>query len=188
MWSNAAREPCIMTLLVPVLQQYYYNDAIMSTMASQITNLMIVYSTVYSGEDQRKHLRSASMAFVRWIHWWPVNSPRKGPVMRKMFPFDDVIMLDETLAISLPVHSGARQSTGAVAMARPHINLRNVFGSWQTQIRFHWNTLIRTTDKSGLTRYPAVCVRSERIYKQTHQPRVTDKHNPIAICLSKHEL
>ena len=41
---------------------------------------------------QRKHQSSASLAFVRWIHRWPVNSPHKGPVTRKMFPFDDVIM------------------------------------------------------------------------------------------------
>ena len=34
----------------------------------------------------------ASLAFVRIIHRWPVNSPYKGPVTRKMFPFDDVIM------------------------------------------------------------------------------------------------
>ena len=26
------------------------------------------------------------------IHRWPVNSPHKGPVTRKRFPFDDVIM------------------------------------------------------------------------------------------------
>ena len=50
------------------------------------------YSTVYSGSDQRKHQSSASLAFVRGIHWWPVNSLQKWPVMRKMFPFDDVIM------------------------------------------------------------------------------------------------
>ena len=35
---------------------------------------------------------TASMAFVRGIHRWPANSPHKGPVTRKMFPFDDVIM------------------------------------------------------------------------------------------------
>ena len=70
----------------------HYSDVIMSTMASQITSLTIVYSTVYSGSDQRKHQSSASLAFVRGIHRWPVNSPLKGPVMRKMFPFDDVIM------------------------------------------------------------------------------------------------
>ena len=62
----------------------------MSSMQSQITSLTIAYSTGYSGLDHRKHL---SLAFVRGIHRWPVNSPHKGPVTRKMFPFDDVIML-----------------------------------------------------------------------------------------------
>ena len=51
-----------------------------------------VYSTVYSGADQRKHQSSASLTFVQGIHRWPVNSPHKGPVTRKMFSFDDVIM------------------------------------------------------------------------------------------------
>ena len=37
----------------------------MSVMASQITNLTIVCSTVYLGTDQRKHQSSASLAFVR---------------------------------------------------------------------------------------------------------------------------
>ena len=55
-------------------------------------HLTIVYSTVYSGADQRKHQSSASLAFVRGIHRSPVNSPRKRRVTRKMFPFDDVIM------------------------------------------------------------------------------------------------
>ena len=63
----------------------HYNDAIMGAMASQITNLMIVYSAACSGEDQRKHQRSASLAFVQGIHRWPVNSPHKWPVTRKMF-------------------------------------------------------------------------------------------------------
>ena len=70
----------------------YDNAVIMGTMASQITSLMIVYSIVYSGADKRKHQSSASLAFVRGIHRWPVNSPHKWPVTRKMFPFDDVIM------------------------------------------------------------------------------------------------
>ena len=70
----------------------HYTDVIMSAMASQITSLTILYSTVYSGADQRKHQSSASLAFVRGIHRWPVNSPHKRLVTRKMFPFDDVIM------------------------------------------------------------------------------------------------
>ena len=47
---------------------------------------------VCSCADQRKHQSSASLAFVRGILRWPVNSPHKWPVTRKMFPFDDVIM------------------------------------------------------------------------------------------------
>ena len=64
----------------------------MGAMVSQITSLTIVYLTIYSGADQRKHQNSASLAFVRGIHRWPVNSPHKWPETRKMFPFDDVIM------------------------------------------------------------------------------------------------
>ena len=63
-------------------------------MASQITSLTIVYSTIYSGADQRKHQGSASLAFVRGIHRPPVNSPHKWPVTLKMFPLDDVIMIN----------------------------------------------------------------------------------------------
>ena len=74
-------------------RQFRYGDVIISTMASQITRVSIIYSNVCSNADQRKHQSSASLAFVRGIHRGPVNSPHKGPVTRKMFPFDDVIML-----------------------------------------------------------------------------------------------
>ena len=66
----------------------------MGAIPSQITSLTIVYSIVYSDADQRKHQSSASLAFVWGIHWSPVNSPHKWPVTRKMFPFDEVIMLE----------------------------------------------------------------------------------------------
>ena len=56
------------------------------------TSLTIAYPTLYSDADQRKHQSSAWIAFVRVIHRWPVNSPHKYPVTRKMFPFEDVIM------------------------------------------------------------------------------------------------
>ena len=69
-------------------KKLHYYDVIMGTMASQITSLTIVFSTVYSDADQRKHQSSASLAFMRGIH----RSPHKWPVTRKMFPFDDVIM------------------------------------------------------------------------------------------------
>ena len=54
-------------------------------MAYQITSLTIVYSTDYSGADQRKHQSSASLAFVRGI---PVQMASNA----ENVPFDDVIM------------------------------------------------------------------------------------------------
>ena len=64
----------------------------MREMACQITSLAIVCAAVYLGADQRKYQSCVSLAFVRGIHRWPVNSPHKWPVARKTFPFDDVIM------------------------------------------------------------------------------------------------
>ena len=65
----------------------------MGAIASQITSLTIVYSIVYLDADQRKHQSSVSLAFVRGIHREPVNSPHKWPVTRKMFPFDDDVIM-----------------------------------------------------------------------------------------------
>ena len=73
-----------------VLRHIHYSDVIISTMASQFTGVSIV--TQPFAQTQGKHQSSASLAFVRGIQRWPVNSPHKGPVTRKMFPFDDVIM------------------------------------------------------------------------------------------------
>ena len=70
----------------------HYTDVIMGAIASQITNLTIVYLTVYSDADQRKHQSSTSLAFVRGIHRGAVNSSHKWPVPQKMFPFDGGIM------------------------------------------------------------------------------------------------
>ena len=86
-WYRAASAWC-----VTQFRSAHYCDVIMGAIAFQITSLTIVYSTVNSDADQRKHQSSASLAFVRGIHQWPVNSPHKRPVTRKMFPFDDVIM------------------------------------------------------------------------------------------------
>ena len=52
----------------------HYIDVIMTTMASQISGLTVVYSILCSGTDRRKHQSSASLAFVRGIHrdrWIP---------------------------------------------------------------------------------------------------------------------
>ena len=59
-------------LALSVIIHYIY--VIMTTVASQITSLAVVYSIVYSDADERSHQSSASLAFVRGIHrdrWIP---------------------------------------------------------------------------------------------------------------------
>ena len=62
-----------------ISQAQDYSDIIMDMTPSQITSLTIVYSTIYSGAHQRKHQSSTSLALVRGIYRWPVNSLYKGP-------------------------------------------------------------------------------------------------------------
>ena len=57
---------------------WHYNDVIMSAMTYEITGVSIVCLTVCSSADQRKYQSCASLAFVRGIHWWPVDSLTKG--------------------------------------------------------------------------------------------------------------
>ena len=66
---------------------------------------------LYSATDQRKHQSSASLAFVRRIHWWPVNSLHKWPVTRKMFSFDDVIMYRIFVRGRSPVGGSSHKDT-----------------------------------------------------------------------------
>ena len=89
------------------------------------------YSTFYSGADQRKHQSSVSQAFVQGIHRrrslalvrginrWPVYSPHKGPVTRKMFPFDDVIMHDWWWTNYANSQRISSHDTGLVAWIKP---------------------------------------------------------------------
>ena len=68
----------------------YYSGVIMGTMASQITSLTIVYSTVYS--------RRLSKTSKRHDTGFCANSPHEWPVTRKMFLLDDVIMIMPTVS------------------------------------------------------------------------------------------
>ena len=56
----------------------HYNGAIISVMASQITGVSTVRSTVCSVVDQRKHQSSASLDFVSGHLRWSVDSFQKG--------------------------------------------------------------------------------------------------------------
>ena len=102
-------------------------------MASQITGVSIICSTVFSGAGQRKHQSSAWLAFVRGIHRWPVDSPHKGPVTRKMFPFDYVIIKTECVDMM-----GSQQSPSSIEWP---------FGkSTSETITYDWMASKRSTD------------------------------------------
>ena len=60
----------------PLTHTHHYSDVVMNKMASQMTSLTIIFSIVYSGADQRKHLRSASLDFVTGE--FPVHSARNA--------------------------------------------------------------------------------------------------------------
>ena len=96
-WKSSLMFACLLWRRFPASHQYvrygfHYCDVIMGAAASQITSHTIVYSTVYSDADQRKHQNFASLPLVRGIHRGSVDSPHKWPVTRKMFSFDDVII------------------------------------------------------------------------------------------------
>ena len=76
----------------------HYSDVIINAMAKSSASRLCC-STVCSGADQRKYQSSVPLAFMRGVPWWPEDSPHKGPITRKMFPFDDVIMYRSVLPI-----------------------------------------------------------------------------------------
>ena len=69
-----------------IITKKHYSDVMMSAMVSQNTGVSICLLSCLSDADKRKHQSSASLAFVRGIHRWPVNSLHRRPVTRKMYP------------------------------------------------------------------------------------------------------
>ena len=64
----------------------------MSAMAFQITSLTIIYSTIYSRHRSKKTSKLHITGLCEGKSPGPVNSPHKGPVTRKMFPFDIALL------------------------------------------------------------------------------------------------
>ena len=134
----------------------------MVAMASQITNLTIVYLIVYSGADQRKYKRSTSLAFVLGIRRWPVNSPHKWTVMRKMFSFDDIIARSEWLMRVLWGRFSADVTKEWDWETRWTANDCTAFSDW-VAVRISWNHSWPSHLKSVI-----FCIRSPRaplVYK-----------------------
>ena len=134
----------------------------MGTIASQISSLTIVFSTVYSDADQRKHQSSASLAFVRGIHRGPVNSLHKWPVMRKMLPFDDVTMKQPTYKLMITITLKRNSSFWWIFCLWQHCQLSKWQLPVQPVIKFNqtfpfwqWIILVRL-DKGAYKHYQYV--------------------------------
>ena len=117
---------CAQSFIPPSDESVEYSGRTRLILCLLITRVSNVGSTVCSGGDQRKHDQSStSLAFVRGIHWWPVDSPHKGPVMRKMFPFDDIIMecrMNESLSMR-----GKISTTCTISALRNLRNFKEIF-------------------------------------------------------------
>ena len=137
----------------------------MTMLASQITSLMVVYSIVYLGVNQRKHQSSASLAFVREIHRGPVNFPHKWPVTRKMFPLDDVIM---TIIIGITITLNAT-STMIIMMHYDVIEWKHFPRYWPFVRGIH-RSPVNSPHKGqlrGAVMISLTCALNKRLSKQT---------------------
>ena len=91
----------------------------------------------------KKHQSSASLAFVRGIHRWPVDSPHNGPATLKMLPFDDVIVFSLQILFLSPTNSPRRHQkthTIIIHLCEPYFfemagdMLGNKLASFQTYL------------------------------------------------------
>ena len=134
------------------LSEMHCSDVIMRATVSQITGVSIVYSAICSGPDQRKHQSSVSLTSVRGIHRQSMNYPHKGPVTRKMFSFDDVIMKFKAVnqsklsGIDVCHHRASECLQMIQTLSSSHISILPYSGRWittlwQSYIKSEWNRL-----------------------------------------------
>ena len=83
--QNGAMMICSVWTAFKIFIWYHYIDVMMPKMACRITSLTVVYSTVYSDADQRKHHSSVSLAFVWGIHRDRCIPRTKGQLRGKCF-------------------------------------------------------------------------------------------------------
>ena len=108
----------------------------MSTTVSQITSRTIVCSTVYSRRRSKKTSKVRVTGLCEGIHRWPVNSPHKGPITRKMFSFDDVIMMHNSWDVLCHEWQIAKQlqregASQVIELGMTHKKTQGVWRSYQ---------------------------------------------------------
>ena len=132
----------------------------MTTKASQITSLTIVYSTVYSDADQRKHQNSASLAFLWGIHrdrWIPLT---KGQLRGKCFhlmtsPWSRNGWVNILSMYRLPVcryHNNGNKKHSLYRLFNTKL-----FIPWTNDGIFHYSDVIMGAMSSQMTGVSIVC-------------------------------
>ena len=151
----------------------------MTTMASQITSLTVVYSTVYSDADQRKHQSSASLAFVWGIHqdrWIPRT---KGQLRGKCFHLMTSSWLTK-FCDTTPCHKATIGCLTHWPLGKFEWNFRylifqiiSVIDGWgiSCELALRWMSLDLTDDKSTLVQVMAWCRQATSHYLSQWWPR-----------------
>ena len=128
-------------------------DVIMSAMVSQVIAVSIVCSTVCSGTDLYEGNPPVTDGFP---------SPHKGPVTRKMSPFDDVIKL--RISVHLHMCHSSRNATYHPLfnffILVDHLEYFPIIFSWHRSLLLDWQ-LERKHCKCG-------CSHKYSIMKETH--------------------
>ena len=98
-------------------------------------------------------------------HRLPINSPHKGPVMRKMIQCDDVIMdLDIGIDINLDIINTLRPRLNRRHFADNISNRLSWMKIYEFRLKFHWSLFLRVQ-----------CTFLERIYERTNHVKTNNK-------------
>ena len=187
-------------ITITCVHQRHCGDVIKGAIASQITSLIIVYSTVYSDADQRKHQSSASRAFVWGIHRGPVNSPHKWPVTRKMFPFDDVIMIlkcyhlkHRSMIIECRYDTVVRSNITWYSIQHITNKRRMLVRHWTEHIAFGgkvWSVILqwRQNEHDGVSNHLRLdCLLNRLLRRRWKETKKAPRHWPLWVESTSHQ-
>ena len=132
---------CYVLLSFGNTKSEHCSNVIMGAMAFQIIDVSFLYSTVYSGPNQRKHQSSVPLALLGEIRRWPVNFLHKRTVTGKMFQFDIVIMtnLISKGVFSSSTFSATNISSNMIRFLQMHDTIK--MNSSHTGINYNHNNI-----------------------------------------------
>ena len=91
-WTDSAMIPFTLNFVAWSSKPWPLQCCHISITMSQITGNLTVCSEVFQSNNKGCIKAPHHWPFVKGIHWWPVDSPHKGPVMWKVFSYHDINM------------------------------------------------------------------------------------------------